>query len=239
MLSSWITACRVSVPCYAKVGKLEWSKLAIFVLIQCIQELSYLETHSQMTHWTSLWFSFVQTQELTCFFIDPSFLILCGCVSATVIVHILVPTCGCGQSRPDLVGGGLTGWERTTASPGLFWGLIPALFLTCWGQFSLIFLRQGCVAYSSSCQSWLHAYWISSWMEASQVPHACAHLSHWDLQMVFLNPSSSAWGTVRPDKPKHSSLGQKKVHCRATQGEWVACAPTKPQTPGSVSARQF
>lgn len=49
--SSGITACRVSVSCYAKVGKLEWSELTIFILIQYIQELSYLETHSQMTYW--------------------------------------------------------------------------------------------------------------------------------------------------------------------------------------------
>ena len=31
---------------------------------------------------------------------------------------------------------------------------------------------------------------------------------------MLLNPSSGAWRTVRPNKPKHQSLEQRRVYCR-------------------------
>ena len=37
-------------------------------------------------------------------------------------------------------------------------------------------------------------------------------------------PSSCCWCPVRPNKLKHRSLEQRKVYCRAMQGEQVACA---------------
>ena len=44
--------------------------------------------------------------------------------------------------------------------------------------------------------------------------------------------------TARPNKSKHGSVEQRKVYCRAKQGEWVACVQ-KPGTLPWVSAKHL
>ena len=49
------------------------------------------------------------------------------------------------------------------------------------------------------------------------------------MDRLVTKQSSCPQGTVRPNKPKHLSLEQRKVYFRAKQGEQVAHAQ-KPQT---------
>ena len=59
-----------------------------------------------------------------------------------------------------------------------------------------------------------------------------------DLELVLPNTSSCAQCTVRPNTPKHLSLEQRKVCCRAMQGDsWLV--PPKLRTPQSGSAKHF
>ena len=56
--------------------------------------------------------------------------------------------------------------------------------------------------------------------------------------VLLLNIRSCARRIVKPNKPKHRSLEQRKVYCRAMQGDrWLI--PEKPQTPQRVSAKRF
>ena len=49
------------------------------------------------------------------------------------------------------------------------------------------------------------------------------------LQWVLLNGSSCAWHTGRTDKPKCQSLEQRKVYCRAMQGDRCLPSPEPPE----------
>ena len=49
--------------------------------------------------------------------------------------------------------------------------------------------------------------------------------------VVLPNASSCARRTVRPNKLKHRGLVQRKVYCRAIQGEQVAHAQKTPELP--------
>ena len=163
-----------------------------------------------------------------------------------------MPTYGCGQSRPDLVGGGLTGWQRNIASPGLFsWGLVPAPFQTRWGQLSLIFLRKGCVAYSSSSRFWLHTEFVHGWRLfrcLKQVPTQATGIFRWcsrtqdpepDAQWGQTNWNTGVWSRkkfiagpckengwlVPPQNPKLLEVFQQsgfKSHVR--EGQVTGCA---------------
>ena len=56
--------------------------------------------------------------------------------------------------------------------------------------------------------------------------------------MVLLNASSCAQCTVKPNKLKSRSLGQRKIYSRALQGyRWLMSQ--NPQTPCRVSAKHF
>lgn len=56
--------------------------------------------------------------------------------------------------------------------------------------------------------------------------------------MVLLNASSCAQCTVKPNKLKSRSLGQRKIYSRALQGDrWLMSQ--NPQTPCRVSAKHF
>ena len=57
---------------------------------------------------------------------------------------------------------------------------------------------------------------------------------------LLMNPSSRAQRTVRSNEPKPQSLEQRKVYCRAKQGEWVAhVQKTPPPTPRWFSGKSF
>ena len=49
--------------------------------------------------------------------------------------------------------------------------------------------------------------------------------------IVLSNSTSCAQLTARPKDTKHWSLEQRKVYCRAIQGEQVAHAPQNPELP--------
>ena len=56
--------------------------------------------------------------------------------------------------------------------------------------------------------------------------------------VMLRNTSSYARLTVKPNKPKHRSLEQRKVYCRAMQEDrWLM--PPKPRTSQRVSAKHF
>ena len=71
---------------------------------------------------------------------------------------------------------------------------------------------------------------VCSWV----VTLSMAQILYLSLRFFFffflLTPSSCAW-LERSNKPKHQSLEQRKIYCRANQKEQVAPAQKKTQTP--------
>ena len=93
------------------------------------------------------------------------------------------------------------------------------------------------VPFSSSLQSFpASGSFLMSWLFASGGQSIRAS----DLASVLLMNTQGwfplgltglcTWCTVRPNKLKHQSLGQREVYCRAIQGELVACAQRTPNS---------
>ena len=103
--------------------------------------------------------------------------------------------------------------------------------------------RQPCASEAEGEGLWGGAWETSRWWTSSGhayfFPMFILCLVHKGAsEGLLLDANSCAWCTVRPNKLKRQSLEQRKVNCRAMQGDGCL-VPKKSWSPWSVSAKHF